>query len=292
MAPSELPPGFAARPLGAADIGAAMGLSAEAGWNQVEADWRIFVELGSGIAVTNGDGKLAATAAMLPHGGRVAWISMVLVTARYRRLGLATWLLGRCTATLLAQGLTPFLDATEAGRALYLGLGFRDCWGSRRMVACDAVAACGDAVPCGVVVRPLAAGDWAKLVAYDAAIFGAERGKLLRRLAERLPAAALVAENAGDIVGFLLGRDGRVMNQLGPLAADSETIARALLGHVLAAVPAPLVIDLPDRHASLRAWLAGMGFSAERPLMRMVHGGDATSGDTSRLFAIAGPELG
>ena len=34
------------RPLGVADLDAVQNLSFEAGWNQVEADWRIFLELG------------------------------------------------------------------------------------------------------------------------------------------------------------------------------------------------------------------------------------------------------
>lgn len=292
MALSDLPPGFSARSLGSADIASAMALSAEAGWNQVAADWRIFIENGCALAIANSDGELVATAAILPHGGRFAWISMVLVAAPYRRRGFATWLLRHCVATLLAQGLTPVLDATDTGRPLYLSFGFADCWGLHRMVARAELAVDSATTTCGITVRPLMPQDWARIVAYDTAIFGAEREKLLRRLAYRLPVAAHVAEHAGEIAGFLLGRDGRAMNQLGPLAADSENIARALLGHALASLPAPVVIDLPDRHANLRAWLIGMGFSAERPLTRMVRGQSIAFDDTSRLFAIAGPELG
>ena len=67
------------------------------------------------------------------------------------------------------------------------------------------------------------------------------------------------------IVGFLLGRDGRVMSQLGPLAAEDDGIASALLARAIAAVPAPLAVDVPDRHAALGSWLATLGFTAERP---------------------------
>jgi GNAT superfamily N-acetyltransferase len=298
MAPSEanapLPDGLRLRHLREADIPLALSLSEEAGWNQVAADWRTFVELGEayGLAAAGDAEHLIATAAVLPHGDRCGWISMVLVTAEYRRRGLARWLLQHCMAVLSARRLAPLLDATPAGRAVYLGLGFADCWGLRRLVLRQPPSARADAVADDVRVRPLKADDWPAVAAYDRAVFGAERGALLRRLAERLPSAALVAERSGDIVGMLLGRDGRVMSQLGPLIAEDETVARALLRRAVPIVGAPLAIDVADRHAPLGEWLGGLGFTSERPLTRMICGRDAAFDDAARLFAIAGPELG
>jgi hypothetical protein len=141
-------------------------------------------------------------------------------------------------------------------------------------------------------VRRLKADDWPAVSAYDSAVFGAERGALLRRLAERLPPAALIAERGGEIAGVLLGRDGRVMSQLGPLIAEDATVARALLGRAMAELGAPLAIDVADHHAPLGEWLASLGFTSERPLTRMVCGRDAAFDEPRRLFAIAGPELG
>ncbi|HEX7967047.1 MAG TPA: GNAT family N-acetyltransferase, partial [Stellaceae bacterium] len=222
MAPSELQPaalpdGVTARRLRDADVADAILLSEEAGWNQVAADWRIFLELGEAFGLTAGEGRLIATAAILPHGDRFGWISMVLVAAAHRRRGLARWLLRHCIAGLLARGLVPVLDATPAGRTVYLGLGFQDSWSMRRLTMHDPLRACGTTTPEGVVLRPLDTADWPALIVYDRAVFGGDRGDVLRRLAERLPPAALVAERQGRMAGFLLGRDGRVMSQLGPL---------------------------------------------------------------------------
>lgn len=82
------------------------------------------------------------------------------------------------------------------------------------------------------------------------------------------------------------------MSQLGPLAAEDDGIATALLAHAIAAVPAPLTIDVPDRHAALGGWLVTLGFAAERALTRMIYGTSVPFDDSARLFAIAGPELG
>lgn len=298
MAPSEpraaLPEGVRLRRLREDDIADALALSVEAGWNQIAADWRIFLELGEAYGLTAEDegGRLIASAAILPHGDRFGWISMVLVTAARQRRGLASWLLRHSIEALEARRLVPLLDATPAGRAVYLGLGFEDCWSLRRLVLRQPPRAGAEAVPEGVLVRPLKEEDWAPAIAYDRAAFGAERGTLLRRLAKRLPPAALIAERGGEIAGVLLGRDGRVMSQLGPLVAADDAVARALLGRAAAAVGAPLAIDVADRHARLGEWLGGVGFSSERPLTRMVCGRNAAFDDPASLFAIAGPELG
>ena len=73
-------------PLRLDDLAAAQGLVAEAGWNQNAADWRVFLELGQGFAVRDGE-RLAATAATLPYPSGFGWISMVLVGGEYRRRG-------------------------------------------------------------------------------------------------------------------------------------------------------------------------------------------------------------
>ena len=130
-----LPPGIVARPLHERDLDAALALSQEAGWNQVAADWKIFFELGSAICLTRDDGPPIATAATLPYSGDFAWISMVLVTAAERRQGLARWLLRHSVDDLLSRKLVPALDATPAGRTVYVGLGFQDSWTMHRLVA-------------------------------------------------------------------------------------------------------------------------------------------------------------
>jgi GNAT superfamily N-acetyltransferase len=285
-----LPPGIVARPLHELDLDAALTLSREAGWNQVAADWQLFLELGSAICLTRDDRGPIATAATVPYSGNFAWISMVLVTAAERRQGLARWLLRHCVDDLLSRKLMPALDATPAGRTVYLGLGFEDSWTMHRLVARTVRAPTAEHG--SVTVRALETRDWPQVIAYDTAIFGADRSALLRRLADRLPQAALVAERAGRIAGFLLGRDGRVMNQLGPLAAEDDGIASALLTRAIALVSAPLTIDVPDHHSALGDWLTTLGFAAERPLIRMIYGTSSAFDDSARLFAIAGPELG
>jgi GNAT superfamily N-acetyltransferase len=290
MAHSELPSGIAARPLEYSDLDSALSLSQEAGWNQVAADWKLFLEFGAVICLQRGD-RVIATAATLPYGGAFAWISMVLVTAAERHQGLARWLLQRCVEDLCARHLVPVLDATPAGRAVYLGLGFRDRWTLHRVTSLSPRISPRKPIS-SAILRPISPADWPHIIAYDARVFGAERGFLLRSLAARLPNVALIAEAHGGVAGYLLSRDGRVMNQLGPVVAENKSIAADLLDQAIRMSSPPLAVDVPDYQTHLTDWLTRIGFAAQRPLTRMAYQTNAAFDDGSRTFAIAGPELG
>jgi len=277
--------------LTAVDLPDAETLVREAGWNQVAADWEIFRALGT-VYAARSEGRVVATAAILPYG-KFAWISMVLVLPQYRRHGLGTKLLQRCVATLKEQGRVPVLDATPAGRPLYRAMGFEDSWGYHRLVRQNAGPLTIVAPDVGgLSVRPIADEDWTTLCAYDAAVFGANRSALLQRLRGRLPAAELIAERRGQIAGFLFGRAGRSAVQVGPLVAEDDLVAGALLARALGAIKGPVYLDFADAKNELRAELVRSGFSAQRPLTRMLLGRATAYDDGSRTFAVVGPEFG
>jgi GNAT superfamily N-acetyltransferase len=275
-------------PLRAADLEAAQGLVAEAGWNQVAADWRLFLELGQGFAARDSAAGLVGTAATLPYPSGFGWISMVLVAKAFRRRGIATRLLERCIDALKGASMVPVLDATPAGREVYRPLGFRDGWPITRWRGRGGARADDG----GPKVRALQDADWREALALDAQAFGCDRSALLANLRARSGAFASVSEEKGRLSGFLLGREGRVATQLGPIVAANEAGARALAARAVEQVPGPLIVDALDRHAGLARWLAAHGFEKERPYTRMALGRDELFGDPSRLAAIAGPELG
>jgi GNAT superfamily N-acetyltransferase len=269
----------------------ACALVREANWNQVAADWAIFVDHGRVYALQTGGGRIVATTATLPYG-RLAWISMVLVTGTYRRRGLATLLMRRAMQELAQSDRVPILDATPDGRAVYRALGFQDSWGFHRLLRRQRLATQPPVAPSGISIRPIAEQDWPALCAYDARVFGAERGHVLSGLRGRLPAAELIAERGGRIAGFLLGRDGRLAAQVGPLVAEDDVIAQTLLARALGTLAAAVFIDLADAKTQLRGWLEAHGFAAVRPFTRMICGGSQRYDDAQRTCAVIGPEFG
>jgi GNAT superfamily N-acetyltransferase len=273
--------------LDARHLAGCLELSRAAHWNQNAADWRLMLDIGRGWGIALEQGTLAASTLVLPYGD-FAWVSMVLVLPSERRKGYATQLLRVALEDLERRALTPILDATPVGRAVYVQEGFVDTWGFRRLQLQRAPAA----LERPSRVRALRESDWPELLALDVRAFGASREMLLRALAVRLPQAALVFEGAAGLEGFVLGRDGREACQIGPLVARDAGAARALLAAALAAVPPPLYLDIVDREPRLVYWLESLGLEFQRPFTRMVHGAAAAPGEAGLVFCPAGPELG
>lgn len=277
--------------LGPQHLDGCIALSAAAHWNQNEADWALMLSFGRGYGLTLADGTLAASTLTLPYGKAFAWIAMVLVHPDCRRRGYATRLLRRALDDLARDRRLPVLDATPAGREVYRQEGFHDTWGFKRLALPRAWRDAARSVA-GLNVRALQASDWSRVLALDVPAFGASRESLLRSLAARLPQAALAAERGGEFTGFLLGRDGREANQLGPLVARDSASAQALLAAALARVASPIYLDLVDRETELLGWLERGGFAFQRSFTRMVHGGAEAPGGASLVVCPAGPELG
>jgi len=279
------------RPIDAGQFEAVWPLSIEAGWNQNLADWQFMLGAGRAFGCRAPDGRWQASSLVLPLGQKLAWISMVLVTKERRRGGVGTGLLKRCIDEVRSSGAVAGLDATEQGRPIYLPLGFRDLYPIARWhfdAARDAVAP-----PAGVALRPAGVADLPRLALYDRPLTGMERPSILAHLALRQPGLAWVAEDrAQKIVGFVLGREGRTATSLGPVVADSEAIAQALIVRAAAAAPGPFIIDVPSAHRALRAWLEAQGAVTPRGYMRMTLGEARGLDDPSHVFALAGPELG
>jgi GNAT superfamily N-acetyltransferase len=278
--------------LSASELDDANALVREARWNQLTADWRAFIARGRVYAAQTPEDRIVATTATLPFDGRFAWVSMVLVTADYRRQGLATQLLRLAMTDLAAARLVPVLDATPDGRAVYRRLGYQDSWGFQRYLRKERRADVPAVSAGDVTIGPITEPDWSEACSYDAAAFGAERKGLLGDLRGRLPAAELVARRGGRVVGLLLGRDGRIAAQLGPLIAEDDAIACALLGRAVDALDGPLFVDLADAKTEVRGFLEARGFAAARPFTRMLYGRSERFDDPIRTFAVVGPEFG
>lgn len=279
--------GLRVRPLGLDDLLGALALSAEAGWNQTAEDWRLLIAGGRSLGVEAPDGRLIASALAYVYDERIAWIAMVLVTPAWRRRGIATELMRRVVADCREAGFVTGLDATPAGREVYLPLGFRDIYAFSRL---EAAVVDAPRLPKGI--RRLEAGDVARVIAYDRTVSGMARGPLIESLRRRRPRHAFLAERGGAVAGIALAREGRRAHQLGPLLADDEATALALARAALADVDGPVFIDLLDDKRGLRELLEVAGFRPQRGYIRMLLDRDEALDDRDRVWAVAGPEFG
>ncbi|MGH6673019.1 MAG: GNAT family N-acetyltransferase [Xanthobacteraceae bacterium] len=271
--------------LSQSDSAGCMALSAEAGWNQTLDDWALFMRHGTVFGLPKGDGRPVATGAILPYPGGFAWISMVLVTASWRRAHIGTGILQACCAELTRRGLVAVLDATPAGERVYRPLGFEPMFGLTRWQG----AGGGNNGEISADTRRMSARDIRVVAAVDAAAFGARRAFLLESFFQRAPHLAFTTQN---LDGFVLARPGRIATQIGPLIAANEADALALLRAALGATPGPVFLDIADRWKALADLLRQREFTVQRPFLRMAFRRGDSFGDAARTFVVAGPEFG
>ena len=253
------------------DIAAATRLSTEAGWNQTPDDWRMLLELSpQGCIAIEAEGTLAATTTIVCYGRKLAWIGMVLTTARFRGRGFARSLLREALSHAERRQIESVqLDATDQGRPLYETLGFRFQQTVERWTRLGSGALSGN------TARP----EWPD----DTEVFGADRSQLLAKLAARNPPLTQPAS-------YLFTRPGRELSYLGPMVCEGHASARSLLTEDVLQ-NSGWYWDLLPGNTAATGLARDLAFRPQRRLSRMVRGKDL-SGRDEAIYAIAGFELG
>jgi GNAT superfamily N-acetyltransferase len=264
--------------LGPGDALAGLALSAEAHWNQNEADWRFFLSNGTVFGVRDKGRQLIATTALLPYNSANAWISMVLVTANWRRRGLATKLVDACLDAATKRRFTSWLDATPAGAAVYGPRGFTPTLQLRRLRLENSMQA-GPALT-------LSTCSLEQLIARDTGAMGFDRSVLLAEFAGRSGSRLL---SNGDAVALV--RNGHRARHIGPVLASAPDQALAIVTAIAQSEAGPFLIDAISGQEEFLQGLTGSGWTIERPFQRMRFG-PATTRAAALPFAVAGPEYG
>jgi GNAT superfamily N-acetyltransferase len=274
--------------MAAADVADGLRLSAQSGWNQREADWRLLLRLaGSVFRVAVADGRVVATGGAVLYGTRLAWVCMMLVEPELRGQGIGTRILEDLLAGLGGVDNVG-LDATPAGHPVYSKLGFSDALSLVRMGA----RADRSRLEAGGA-RPLTAAALPAVLEMDREAFGADRADVLRWTLEQAPEYAWSLEEGGALAGYCFGRHGHHSEQIGPVVARGPETAFRLVSACLRHAQAErFVIDVPARRADWMASLVALGFEEQRSLTRMYRGSSRGPGRAELQLAICGPELG
>ena len=270
------------------DIPAGMRLCASAGWNQLEEDWRVFLESpGSAAFLAEIGGCIAGTAAVVRYGD-LAWIAMMLVDPAHRRGGIGKQLFAKALETVRDAPCVG-LDATAMGEPLYRRYGLVNDY---TLVRTKSTVEASRFQPFAGRARRMISADLPAVLVRDRAVFGADRGALLASLFSRAPRCAWIVTGGDGVRGYTLGRPGRVFHQLGPVVADDAATARELVAGCLAQWAGRLfVMDVPTLDSTWIAWLESVGFGVERPFVRMFLEGHTHPGEPARQYAITGPEF-
>lgn len=223
--------------------------------------------------------------------GPFACVGLMSVLPEMQRRGIGRALLVHVLAWLEEQSCpTVLLDATDAGAALYAGMGFVDDdqtahWRRSTALFPSPLYGCAEQH-----ITALYLADLQALTAFDAPYFGAGRAAVFAHLLWECPGRAFVARDvAGQITGYLFAQPG----QLGPWVARDGAAAEALLLQALA---------LPfDRDVSVLAsvindeasiLLERYGFSRYRVLRHMRYGQPALFRRRSSIYGQVSFALG
>jgi GNAT superfamily N-acetyltransferase len=280
------------------DLRQCVALSVDRGWLPEEAKWSLLLTACDTFGVDAPDGQGLAGAVVLTRWGpELASVGMMLVAARYGRRGLGRTLMEHLLAE--AGEATVTLFATEPGRPLYEKLGFVPV---RRNVPFVGAFRPGTSRTRGTSStletpdqsdnskkradsRSAAPADLAGILAVDAAAFGADRGRILRRLpgfAERI----VVLEDDAGICGYAAAwRNGPQVTVIGPVVAPDANGATRLIADLARTARGQVRLDLDPDRPELPAWAHAHGLQPVTRTTVMARGNLTPRGRPDQLFA-------
>lgn len=201
-------------------------LSTQAGWNQTEEDWARLLRINPhGVRVWADQGEVRAAFSVIGHGGRVAWIGMILVDGAHRGRGLGKIAFEHALRLAREQEFPVVgLDATHLGEPIYSKFGFEII---APVVRWAGVLRAGEAMPTGLEFRQ---GFPEEVLEFDRSYAGEDRSALLRDLAKSALVFCLKRESG--FLAYAAVRPGRTALQIGPVVACSYEAFSQLFTHL------------------------------------------------------------
>jgi GNAT superfamily N-acetyltransferase len=275
-----------------ADIELGMRLKGQAGWNQVEADWRRFIALqpdGCFVAEWNGAPVGTAVACMFEETG---WLAMVLVDQTARGHGIGTLLVEQAVKFLDRMGAqTIRLDATSLGQPLYAKFGFAAEYEIVRYSGLLSAPAKTSVSAMPAHVRTARAGDYEEILQLDRRVVFTDRRRFLLQLFKESPNAVRPATVYGAIAGYLTVRHGSEALQIGPCVAAGEVGGALLVDAARCYTGQRAMIDVPRDNSPAQQCAVELNLTEQRTFVRMYRGVRICD-DLSQVWASSGPELG
>ncbi|MFE0047360.1 GNAT family N-acetyltransferase [Streptomyces albireticuli] len=262
--------------------------AADEGWNPGSGDTACFHPTDpAGFFLGRVDGRPVSALSIVTYSPRYAFLGYYLVHPELRRqgLGLATWR----AAFPHAGDRTVGLDAVPAQRATYERSGF--------VTAHDTIRYTGrpdrSGAPTAPGVVPVTPAHLDAIAAYDQECFPADRRAFLTRWLTAPGHTAYAHLRDGEIAGYGVIRPARSGQRVGPLFADTEEGAEALLDALVAGVgeDEEVCVDVPEPHRAGHAVVTGRGLKASSHTVRM-YTGVVPEVRAERGFGVTSLELG
>ncbi|MDP3257514.1 MAG: GNAT family N-acetyltransferase [Bosea sp. (in: a-proteobacteria)] len=279
---------IAIRPMAESDLDQLHQLSIGVGWPHRPEDWRLVIGLGHGIVACDAIGRVLGSAMWWPFGERFATVGMVITSPRLQAQGAGRELMEMIFAQTGSRDLR--LTSTKAGYRLYRSLGFEPI-GRIFQHQGKALPPHGP-VAAAPGLRQVVPGDLDALAALDASAYGADRRQAIAA-ALLLASVGTLVERDGAVVGFALCRPFGRGHVVGPIVAEDDAMAIALLTpHVEAHQGAFLRVDTAQEQGAFGAFLESCGLTIFDTVTPMIRGRAHGPSGCARIYGLVNQALG
>ena len=220
--------------------------------------------------------RLVASASAVRYDRDFAFCGFYIVEPDLRQQGLGHLIADAALSRV--SDLVAGLDGVEAQVASYESLGFAFAYWTPRFIgrATDVVAML-KASDMQIVAVDTESALYTDVVAYDTAHVPAPRTRFVNQwLLPESPRRSFAAVRNGEVVGYTTVRPAKPEGaRIGPLFADDEDVARALLRRCAEesrACGETIAIDVPDRNSAAVALMEACNMSAGFRCARMYRG--------------------
>ena len=275
------------RRLRAHDLTAGLRLSQAERWSHRLEDWEFHYRLGLGWAACDAGGNVLGTASWWAYGEQFATVGLVLVDPQHQGQGIGRQLMNAVMEEAGPRVLQ--LVATQAGLTLYQRCGFSEV-GAIGQHQGEPTRIPPATPPPDTVFRAFSRSDLSALTDLDAAGLGGSRKRVLAAVSEEGP--GVVAHRNGRLVGFALARQSGRGTVIGPVVADDQQLAIALVARQLEMTSGFARMDIPTDALQLQAWLEAAGLARVDRVTVMARGAVPANRSGVRLWGLVSQALG
>lgn len=280
--------GFEVRPLDLDQVRVAVRWAEREGWEPGLTDAEPFFAADPRGGFFGGwlDGELVATMSTVRCSDEVAFVGFYIVDPEFRGKGYGKYLWDEVLSRY--PGMTFGADSVPEQVANYETDGFRVAYGNARYSGTDLPGPGED----GPTLSPAGEADFGALVEFDGRHCFDPRPGFLRPWIEGPDREALVATGeSGEITGFAASRESSAGTRIGPVFADTQATARALILSLAGKAGGRVAVDVPQPNQLAVDLLESLGMERGFETAR-IYRGPAPGLPLASIFGVTSLELG